>query len=232
MARINKSTLTKLEIIRVASRMFLEKGYSGTTIKSVSDELDMSTGNLTFYFPTKEYLLAPLVEMLIDFQRKVLNEESGHGVNPILAACLELVSMAVTAEESETARDLYLSAYTSPLTLDIIRRCDGERAKSIYNSYCPDWTDEQYEDAEMLVSGIEHAVLISRNDKIEFRRRVRSALDCILNIYNVPKELRDELIEAAVTSERSETGSQILAEFKLFVEEAGDRALEKILKGI
>ena len=42
-ARINKSTLTKLEIIRVASRMFLEKGYTATTIKAISSELSPSS---------------------------------------------------------------------------------------------------------------------------------------------------------------------------------------------
>ena len=74
MARISKSDLTKLEIIRVATRMFLDKGYSKTTIKAISDELGMSTGNLTFYFPTKEYLLGALVEMLIDFQWKEMKK--------------------------------------------------------------------------------------------------------------------------------------------------------------
>ena len=52
MARINRSALTKLEIVRVASRLFLEQGYSATSAKAVCKELDMSPGNLTFYFPT------------------------------------------------------------------------------------------------------------------------------------------------------------------------------------
>ena len=33
MARINKSALTKLEIIQVASKLFLTEGYSNTSIK-------------------------------------------------------------------------------------------------------------------------------------------------------------------------------------------------------
>ena len=58
MARIGESDFTRLEIIQVATRMFLEKGYTNTTTKAISDELEMSKGNLTFRYPTKEHLLA------------------------------------------------------------------------------------------------------------------------------------------------------------------------------
>ena len=57
MARRRVNT-TKLEIIQTATRMFLENGYSTTSIKAIANALDMSTGHLTFYFPTKEQHLA------------------------------------------------------------------------------------------------------------------------------------------------------------------------------
>ena len=57
MARRRVNT-TKLEIVQTATKMFLEKGYTATSIKTIADALDMSTGHLTFYFPTKEHLLA------------------------------------------------------------------------------------------------------------------------------------------------------------------------------
>ena len=54
----------------MASRQFLEKGYSATTVAAISKELAMSPGNLTFHFPTKEHLLAELVDLLCSFQWK------------------------------------------------------------------------------------------------------------------------------------------------------------------
>ena len=51
MAR-RKSNLTRLEIVQVAMKMFLEKGFTNTSAKAISNELNISTGNLTFYFPT------------------------------------------------------------------------------------------------------------------------------------------------------------------------------------
>ena len=45
MARIDKGALTRKEIIAEASRQFLEKGYSHTTIASIAQALEMSTVN-------------------------------------------------------------------------------------------------------------------------------------------------------------------------------------------
>ena len=66
-ARIDKSALTKLEIVTEATKQFLEKGFSNTTVSSIAKELEMSTGNLTFHYPTKEHLLAELVDLLCKF---------------------------------------------------------------------------------------------------------------------------------------------------------------------
>ena len=44
----NKGKITELEIVRVASRMFLEEGYSKTTIRAIASELDISPGHLMF----------------------------------------------------------------------------------------------------------------------------------------------------------------------------------------
>ena len=56
MARIDKSALTKAEIIAEATKQFLEKGYSRTTVSAIAKELSMSPGNLTFHYPTKEHM--------------------------------------------------------------------------------------------------------------------------------------------------------------------------------
>ena len=135
MARIDKSKLTKLEIVRVASKMFLEKGYTNTSIKAIANELEMSTGNLTFHFPTKEHLLAELVEMLRKFQWNLIEKEADEGVSSLLAICIELMTVASACEESEIAKDFFLSTYSSPVCLDYIRKSAVERAKIIFAEY-------------------------------------------------------------------------------------------------
>ena len=135
MARRRVNT-TKLEIIQTATRMFLEKGYSATSIKAIAEQLDMSTGHLTFYFPTKDYLLAKLVDMLCSFQWAMVKRYVQEGESLLMAVCLELTAMAAICEENEVAKDFYLAAYTHPMTLEIIRKNDAQRAKLVFGEYC------------------------------------------------------------------------------------------------
>ena len=108
----NKGQITKLEIIKVASRMFLEYGYSKTTIRAICKQLDISPGHLMFYFPSKEYLLAEVVDILCDFQWELIKRVTNEGASQLMAVCFEMTTMASACEESEIAKDFYISSYT------------------------------------------------------------------------------------------------------------------------
>ena len=109
--------------------MFLEKGYTKTTAKNIGDVLEMSTGNLTYYFPTKEHILALLVKDLCHFQREMMEQEMNEGKTSLMALCLELTAMAAICDENEIIKDFYISTYTSPMTLDLIRQNDKQNAR-------------------------------------------------------------------------------------------------------
>ncbi|MBR7133123.1 MAG: TetR/AcrR family transcriptional regulator [Clostridia bacterium] len=230
MSRIDKRALTKLEIIRVASKLFLENGYSNTAIKAICNELDMSPGNVTFYFPSKEHLLAELVDMLCNFQWKLLEKEADNGYSPVMAICLELTAMATMCEDDEIAKDFYLSAYSSPICLDIIRRNDAERAKEIFREFKPDWTDEQFAEAEILVSGIEYATLATAGNPICLETRISGALNNILQIFGIPEELRQQKIQRVFALDYRSIGNRVLSEFKKYVDKANEQALRDLLK--
>lgn len=229
MARISKSQLTKLEIIQVATRMFLERGYTKTTTAAICNELEMSKGNLTFHYPTKEHLLAVLVDMLCEFQWKLMEHEADEGISSVMAVCLELMSMASACEENEVAKDFFISAYSSPVTLDIIRKNDAERAKKVFADYCENWTDEQFAEAEILVSGIEYATLMTTDDTVPLDVRITGALNQIMMIYNVPEELRKIKIQKVVAMDYRNIGKRILNEFIEYVEKVNEDAFTEII---
>ena len=230
MARINKSELTKAEIVQVASELFLEKGYTNTSVKAISDKLGMSTGNLTFYFPTKENLLAVLVDIMCDFQWEMMKKEADEGISSILAICLELTSMAAMCEQNEIAKDFYLSAYSSPLSLDIIRRNDAERAKKVFGEYCSDWTDEQFAEAEILVSGIEYATLMTTDYSVSLETRIAGALNNIMNTFCVPEDLKKIKIEKVFNRDYRNIGQRVFDEFKKYVKETNEQTFMALIK--
>lgn len=227
MAR-RKINTAKQDIIRCGTKLFLEQGYSATSPKHIVDAMNIGTGNLTYYFPTKEHLLAVLADMLCDFQWKMMEKEADEGHSSIMAICLELASMASICDEDPVARDFYTAVYASPRCLDIIRRNDKVRAKEVFGEYCQNWTDEQFAAAEAMVSGIEYSTLMTVGDPVTLEVRIAGALNAILQIYQIPPEIRKQKILRVLEKDYRSIARRILMEFKCFVERTNEQALEAL----
>ena len=186
---------TKYEILQCATKLFLEKGYTDSYVSVIAKLLHISTGNLTFWFPTKEHILAELVKELCAFQAETEAREVGGVYAPISAYLFELVMHASNCAESPNVKDLMLSAYTRPMALEIIRVNDTERVKKAFGEFCPGWTETQFIQAENVASGIEYAMLMTENTEgITFEQRVTSSLNAILKLYEVPENVRKDML--------------------------------------
>ena len=84
------------------------------------------------------------------------------------------------------------------MTLAIIRDNDAKKANDIFGEYCEGWTEVDYREAEMLVSGIEFATMMPTAKSAPLDVRIAGALGAIMMIYNVPKELRNRKIQKVV----------------------------------
>lgn len=194
MARKKVVNETKNTIIRVAIEMFLERGFTNTSVRAIAAELGISTGNITFYFPSKEHLLMVLVEMLCDSQWSMLEQQADEEETALMAFCMETMTVAAACEQNEIARDLFLSVFRSELCRNLLRENHVARAERIFSEYCGDWTHQQFRIAEILVMGIQHAVIIPTDVEILLSERIAAALNQILSIYGVPENNRAEKI--------------------------------------
>ena len=217
-----KKETTKDKIIRVSTRMFLDYGYSASSVKMVCDELGISKGNYTFYFHSKDDVLAVLTDLLCKYQWKMIKKEADDGISLLLALCFELMTMAAACEESEVAKDFFVSTYQSPKCLEIIHNNDTARAKEVFAQYCPDWTDEQFREAEILVAGIEHATMNAIDKTVPLETRISGALNTIMTIYNVPEEIRKIKIDKVLAMNYRSIGKRIFNEFKEYVEQKSE----------
>ena len=224
-----KPKTTRYEIVQSGCSHFLKNGYSKTSPRMICDELDISTGNLTYYFPTKEHLLAELISLLGNFQWNLLHKEITQGIDPIFAVALELAAMAVICEEDELAIDFYIAAYTSELCLEIIRKGDILRAKEVFSEYCCDWDEDHFKEAEMLVSGIEYATLITKENYLSLEARTKAAITAILAIFCVPDSEINEIIKKVFASDYRKIGRQMLKHFIKYVEKSNKEAIEDLL---
>jgi AcrR family transcriptional regulator len=224
--------ITKLEIIHKATRLFFSNGFSKTTVSALCKEVGISTGNLTFYFPTKEDILQVLVEMLCEFQWKMMEEHTDEGKSSLLSYCLELATMVAISEENEQMRDFYLSSYRFPKTLESIRENDLQKTKQIFGEYCKEWTEDQFVEAETIVSGIEYATLMTTTRSAPIDKRVEGALKAIMLFYCVPKEIQDKKIAKILAMDYKAIGRQIYDNFKNFAEETTENAIEEKINSI
>ncbi len=227
MPHINKKRPnTKLQIIRLAAHLFIEEGYSTTTVGRIAKTLDLSPGNITFYFPSKEHMLAVLVDELFDFQNLLMDQEAAEGKSSLISYCLELTSIAAACEDDAVARDFFASSYSSVMILNMIRENDTEKTKRIFAEFRPDWSDEQWRATENIVSGIEFATIMTCEEDTPLPLQIEKALDSILILYGVPEQLRRQKIEKVLALDYRSIGKRILKDFKEYIDKVNEENLK------
>lgn len=231
MARANRIN-TKLEIIATATRLFLEKGYSNVVVQDIAKEIGISQGNLTFHFPTKEHLITELIKYLCDFQWQIMEREIVTGNTALAAYLFEITAMAASCYDDAVAKDMYVSAYTLPMCLRLIRQSDTKKVRGIFSGYCPDWEDTDFVLAENIASGIEYSMFTTEREQgVPLARKLAGSLNAIMLIYNVPDEVRKNTVQQVLELDYENMGRRMLREFNEYVESMNQKALEEAKAG-
>ena len=230
MARTRKPSPMKAAIIKSASELFFEKGFSKTTSSELCRKLEIGTGNLTFYFPTKEHVLAVLVQMMIDYQWKEMENAADEGKSSLLAYCLELTTLAAINEEIPQMNEFLVESYSHPMTLDLIRANDVEKVKQVFAEYTEGWDDERFTEIEAIISGIEYATIMKTEHSATLERRIEGALNSIMLLMGVPEETRQKKIKKVFAMDYLSIGRKVYEDFKQYVTETNEHALDEILK--
>ena len=124
-------------------------------------------------------------------------------------------------------RNIFISAYTHPMPLAVIRENDTKKTQQIFKEFNPDWTDEQYMVMENLYSAIEYGMFSSAGqDGISLDMRVACGLDAALRLYNVPENLRNQKIEKIIAMDYRSFGKRILSDFKDYITAVNWQAVE------
>ena len=209
-----------MQIIKIGAKHFIEDGYTKATMKRISRELDLSPGNITFYFPTKDHLLAVLINELFDFQNKVMEKAVADRKDPILEYCMSFAVIAAMCAEDGIAKDLYTSAYTAPYTLDLIRRNGTKKAKAAFGNFCKNFSEEDWSATGALISGIEYGAITS----LKPHAVTEKALHSIMTLYGVPEDLRTQTVNCVLSFDHSSIGKRILRDFLDHVDKTNEIA--------
>ena len=83
--RVSPLSETEKVIIRSATKLFLLNGFSNTTVRMISEDCGIRVGTIAYHFHTKEDMLYLLIQELMDFHSKVIEEMYQNAQNILLA---------------------------------------------------------------------------------------------------------------------------------------------------
>lgn len=66
-AQSSKGQILRHAVLEVAARLFAERGFGGTNLQDIADELGISRPALYYYFKSKDHILASMVEEVTVF---------------------------------------------------------------------------------------------------------------------------------------------------------------------
>jgi len=212
--RLNPFTEAQINVIRAATKLFLENGYTKTTFKMIEKDSGVKVGNITYYFHSKEELLKVLIEELMDFHATMLEEMQETDGDNLFAYAMEITAQIALCENNQSAWDLYFSAYNLPQTYEVIKAWAAEKNYTLFHDRLPDWTEHDFKAIEEVTSGIELAALKSVCDRhFTLDKKIPLFLDSLLMLYKVSEEERKKVIEKVLALNYDKTGQEMFEKF-------------------
>ena len=184
-------------VLFVSAKLFLEKGYTATTLKEIARDAQINIGSLTNLFKAKEDILADLVKYVLNGQFEATYDMlKGITDDKILIYAAETTLQLHMAESGEQVRDLYAAAYSMPKTTEIIQNTITEKLEEIFKEHLPDLSTKDFYMLEIASGGIMRGFMtIPCNMWFTMEEKVNAFLINTFKIYDVPDKKIKEAIE-------------------------------------
>ena len=196
MAITNASLAAKKRILTACVRLFLEKGYKGTTIAEILREADVSASSFQNIFHAKDGVLVELVEFMFDNQFRMARQMTGQELPPVYVYAAETAIQMTLTELNENLREIYLEAYSQPEAAEYIHQHTSSELCRIFSPYLPGYTESDFYELEIGSAGIMRGYMARRCDKyFTLERKLRRFLVMSLSAYKVPEEVQAQVLD-------------------------------------
>ncbi len=195
MAITSASLAAKKRILTACVRLFLEKGYKGTTIAEILREADVSASTFQNIFHAKDGILVELVEFMFGNQFRMARQMAGETLPPVYVYAAETAIQMTLTELNENLREIYLEAYTQPETTEYIHQNTSTELYRIFSPYLPGYTESDFYELEIGSAGIMRGYMARRCDKyFTLERKLRRFLVMSLSAYKVPEAEQERVL--------------------------------------
>ena len=195
MAITNASLAAKKRILTACVRLFLEKGYKGTTIAEILREADVSASTFQNIFHAKDGVLVELVEFMFSSQFRMARQMAGETLPPVYVYAAETAIQMTLTELNENLREIYLEAYTQPEAAEFIHQNTSTELHRIFSPYLPGYSESDFYELEIGSAGIMRGYMARKCDKyFTLERKLRRFLVMSLSAYKVPEEEQEQVL--------------------------------------
>ena len=189
------SLAAKKRILTACVRLFLEKGYKGTTVAEILREADVSASTFQNIFHAKDGVLVELVEFMFSNQFRTARQMAGQELPPVYVYAAETAIQMTLTELNENLREIYLEAYTQPETAEYIHQNTSSELYRIFSPYLPGYTESDFYELEIGSAGIMRGYMSRKCDKyFTLERKLRRFLVMSLSAYKVPEAEQEQVL--------------------------------------
>lgn len=214
-----ENNATRQAIIDVALNKFLLNGFNKTSAKMICEEVGISPGNLTFWFPAKSDILLEFTKKIMRYHTKFIEYNKNKDTEDLFTYCLEIVVQIALCEERENIRDIYYSMYSEPLTMAYLKDWTAEKNLNILGPYLPDWELKHFRRVANVTCCIERSALAEPcTEDYTLEDKIRLTLTCLLKIYDFGKTEREKVISEILATDYPKIKNEMLKQLDRFLE--------------
>ncbi len=205
---------TEIEVLKAATRLFLEKGFSNTTLKMIADEAGLKVGHVNYYYRAKEDILYLIIEELMIFHSSIIERVLEETDDCLFSYATEIALQIALCDENEVARDLYSSAYTIPGVLAIIKDWGCKKNMVLFKDRLSHWSEQDFKNKENVTTYIELAAIKTDCEPgFTLEDKVSLILENMLTNYEVPKDECREVISKILSSDYKYHAQDVFSQF-------------------
>ena len=192
---------TRTLVLHSATKLFIENGYTNTRIKDIANDSGVGYNEIFRMFIDKDNLLSHLVDLVIEHQFEISKKYLGNmQSDELLLYIFECVLQLHICELNENIREMYAVSYSMPNTSHKIYDYITKKLENIFQQYLPEYETKDFYELEIATAGIMRGFIINPcNMYFTIDRKIHRFIKTTLKIYEVPKNVIDEIIKTIET---------------------------------
>lgn len=190
-----RSKHTRQKIIAACVRLFLEQGYTATTLMQITKEAGVSVSSVQNFFGNKDGVLLELAEIMFANQFEVAHSIGKEEMKPHLVYAVETSIQLTLTEFNENLRDVYVAAYSNAAAAEYIYKQTAKELYRIFSPYNSGFTEGDFYECDIGSSGMMRGFMSRKCDQyFTLEKKLARFLTMTLRSYNVPQAEIDEAI--------------------------------------